>query len=253
MHLPVELHGQPGRVAALTPLSVDGMVVAASMMQAISARHHGHSYRVEVAITTSGPLSPPGFATDFAELASFGDHLAGAYDHRDLNTVLDAPPTSENLARTLFDWCAAPLRSPAVREPRRSWRARFITGGAAAKARSGRSRKPAWSQRRSPPAARRRRRPPEGTRTDAKDPERDGARQADARWVDNVALERQFPVDHPGSVIERLPADPDRALLIRFAGRLGEHDGSGEVTGTELGHVLLRLEQLAAGHARPMR
>src|SRR5580658_7212647 len=111
MHLPVELHGQPGRVAALTPLSVDGMVVAASMMQAISARHHGHSYRVEVAITTSGPLSPPGFATDFAELASFGDHLAGAYDHRDLNTVLDAPPTSENLARTLFDWCAAPLRS----------------------------------------------------------------------------------------------------------------------------------------------
>ncbi|MGO9144528.1 MAG: DUF2637 domain-containing protein [Streptosporangiaceae bacterium] len=30
MHLLVELHGQPGCVAALTPLSVDGMIVAAS-------------------------------------------------------------------------------------------------------------------------------------------------------------------------------------------------------------------------------
>lgn len=30
MHLLVELHGQPGRVAALTPLPVDGMIVAAS-------------------------------------------------------------------------------------------------------------------------------------------------------------------------------------------------------------------------------
>jgi hypothetical protein len=27
MHLLVELHGQPGWVAALTPLSVDGMIV----------------------------------------------------------------------------------------------------------------------------------------------------------------------------------------------------------------------------------
>jgi hypothetical protein len=30
MHLLVKLHGQPGWVAALTPLSVDGMIVAAS-------------------------------------------------------------------------------------------------------------------------------------------------------------------------------------------------------------------------------
>jgi hypothetical protein len=30
MHFLVELHGQPGWVAALTPLSVDGMIVAAS-------------------------------------------------------------------------------------------------------------------------------------------------------------------------------------------------------------------------------
>ena len=31
MHMLVELHGQPGWVAALTPFSVDGMIVAASM------------------------------------------------------------------------------------------------------------------------------------------------------------------------------------------------------------------------------
>jgi Protein of unknown function (DUF2637) len=30
MHLLVELHGQPGWVATLTPLSVDGMIIAAS-------------------------------------------------------------------------------------------------------------------------------------------------------------------------------------------------------------------------------
>jgi hypothetical protein len=30
MHLLVELHGEPGWVAALAPLSVDGMIVAAS-------------------------------------------------------------------------------------------------------------------------------------------------------------------------------------------------------------------------------
>jgi hypothetical protein len=30
MHMLVELHGQPGWVAALTPFSVDGMIVAAS-------------------------------------------------------------------------------------------------------------------------------------------------------------------------------------------------------------------------------
>ena len=30
MHMLVELHGQPAWIAALTPLSVDGMIVAAS-------------------------------------------------------------------------------------------------------------------------------------------------------------------------------------------------------------------------------
>lgn len=73
-------------------------------------------------------------------------------------------------------------------------------------------------------------------------------RRAGGCWVDNVALERQFLADHPGSVIERLPADPARAVLMRFAGRLAEADGGGEVTGTDLGDVLRRLGELAASH-----
>jgi Protein of unknown function (DUF2637) len=41
MHMLVALHGQPGWVTVLTPLSVDGMVVAAS------SNARGHSRRVQ--------------------------------------------------------------------------------------------------------------------------------------------------------------------------------------------------------------
>lgn len=41
MHLLVELHGQPGWVAALTPLSVDGMIVAASTTLLAESRSSG--------------------------------------------------------------------------------------------------------------------------------------------------------------------------------------------------------------------
>ena len=75
------------------------------------ARPHGHSYTVEV-IVTAGELTGPGFVTDFADLEPLRRHLAGAYDHRMLNDVIDAEPTSENLARVLFDWCAASIALP---------------------------------------------------------------------------------------------------------------------------------------------
>jgi hypothetical protein len=41
MHMLVELHGQPGWVATLTPLSVDGMIVAASTTLLAEARTGG--------------------------------------------------------------------------------------------------------------------------------------------------------------------------------------------------------------------
>jgi 6-pyruvoyltetrahydropterin/6-carboxytetrahydropterin synthase len=66
-------------------------------------RPHGHSYTVEVVLTAS-ELTPPGFVTDFADLAPFRAYLDRELDHRDLNEVVDFPPVSENLAAHLAAW-----------------------------------------------------------------------------------------------------------------------------------------------------
>jgi len=78
------------------------------------ARTHGHSYIVEVTLTTSDPLRHPGFVTDFSDLTALGDYLNASFDHRDLTTVLDVPATSENLARYLYCWCVEHLDLPAT-------------------------------------------------------------------------------------------------------------------------------------------
>ena len=77
------------------------------------ARPHGHSYTVQVSLATDGDLLPPGFVVDFAALTPVGTYLRDTFDHRDLNAVLDVPPTSENLARLLFEWCTSHLSLPA--------------------------------------------------------------------------------------------------------------------------------------------
>ncbi len=74
-------------------------------------RQHGHSYSVEV-ILVATELSGPGFVADFAALDPVRKHLDEVYDHRVLNEVLDVEPTSENLARLLFDWCTANVPLP---------------------------------------------------------------------------------------------------------------------------------------------
>lgn len=74
-------------------------------------RLHGHSYTVEV-VLAAAELSGPGFVTDFADLDPVKAYLAEVYDHRHLNEVVDVEPTSENLARVLFDWCIANLSLP---------------------------------------------------------------------------------------------------------------------------------------------
>ncbi|MGJ3224075.1 6-pyruvoyl trahydropterin synthase family protein [Micromonospora aurantiaca (nom. illeg.)] len=76
------------------------------------SRVHGHSYTVEVHLVSDGELHRPGFVVDFAELAPFGAHVRDHFDHRDLNTVLDAPPTSEHLAAYFYHWCCDHLRLP---------------------------------------------------------------------------------------------------------------------------------------------
>jgi 6-pyruvoyltetrahydropterin/6-carboxytetrahydropterin synthase len=67
------------------------------------ARQHGHSYRVEL-ILTCDELIPPGFVTDFGDLAPFARYLEEELDHRNLHEVLPCEPTSELLARHLATW-----------------------------------------------------------------------------------------------------------------------------------------------------
>lgn len=75
------------------------------------ARPHGHSYTVDVSLI-AGELAEIGFVVDFAELSVVGRYLQASFDHRDLNEVLDVPPTSENLARLIFLWCTENLPLP---------------------------------------------------------------------------------------------------------------------------------------------
>ncbi|HEY6797078.1 MAG TPA: 6-carboxytetrahydropterin synthase [Kineosporiaceae bacterium] len=77
------------------------------------ARLHGHNYRVEVVLRAED-LSPPGFVTDFADLSPFKTYLQATLDHRHLNDVLPAAPTSENLAAHLAAWFIENLQ-PALR------------------------------------------------------------------------------------------------------------------------------------------
>lgn len=74
-------------------------------------RVHGHSYRVTLELT--GPLSSPGFVTDFGNLKTVKLWLDAVFDHHDLNEVLpewfqrigkakDTAPTSENMAELIY-------------------------------------------------------------------------------------------------------------------------------------------------------
>ena len=67
------------------------------------ARLHGHNYTVEV-VVDSERLVAPGFVTDFGVLAPLKTYVDVAFDHRHLNDVLDAVPTSENLAAHFANW-----------------------------------------------------------------------------------------------------------------------------------------------------
>lgn len=57
MHALVALHGQPGWVAALTPLSVDGMIVAASTTLLAESRHGGRGGALPWALLVIGSVA----------------------------------------------------------------------------------------------------------------------------------------------------------------------------------------------------
>ena len=82
------------------------------------ARLHGHSFQVRVSV--DGPVGErTGWVMDFAELKAAFRPLYDQLDHRYLNEVAGlGNPTSENVARWIWDRLAAelPLAEVVVRE-----------------------------------------------------------------------------------------------------------------------------------------
>lgn len=68
-------------------------------------RLHGHTYRVELNLAADH-LDYTGFVIDFGDLAPFKDIIDKQLDHRCLNDVLPQNPTSEYLARWLYEKAA---------------------------------------------------------------------------------------------------------------------------------------------------
>ncbi|MFC9585826.1 6-pyruvoyl tetrahydropterin synthase family protein [Streptomyces yangpuensis] len=95
------------------------------------SRQHGHTYEVEVMLSSSS-LQGPGFVSDFGDLSPFKQYLDSELDHHNLHEVLDFEPTAELLAQYLAGWfienmpprIAGQLTAVRVRETQRSW-ARF--------------------------------------------------------------------------------------------------------------------------------
>jgi 6-pyruvoyltetrahydropterin/6-carboxytetrahydropterin synthase len=78
------------------------------------ARLHGHTYTVEVVLAApSHSLTGPGFVADFADLDPVKRYIDTTLDHRNLNDALPhIAPTSELLARHLYEWCDDNLTLP---------------------------------------------------------------------------------------------------------------------------------------------
>ena len=76
MHLLVELHGQPGWVGALTPLSVDGMIVAASTTLLADSRSGGRGGFLPWALLVAGSAASLAANVAVAEPTATGRIIA---------------------------------------------------------------------------------------------------------------------------------------------------------------------------------
>src|ERR1700722_12475887 len=76
MHLLVELHGQPGWVAALTPLSADGMIVAASTTLLAESRSGGRGGLLPWCLLVAGSVTSLAANVAVAEPTAVGRVIA---------------------------------------------------------------------------------------------------------------------------------------------------------------------------------
>lgn len=68
---------------------------------------HGHNYEVEVALQ-SATLDSIGFVRHYRELSVLKEFVDKNLDHRHLNEVFGHDQTtSEFIAKSIYDWCAA--------------------------------------------------------------------------------------------------------------------------------------------------
>jgi len=84
------------------------------------ARLHGHNWEVEVFVAGER-LNSIGILVDFRHVKDALQEAMGTLDHRDLNALPElgsANPTSENLARYLFEALSARLDGPGSRVAR---------------------------------------------------------------------------------------------------------------------------------------
>jgi 6-pyruvoyltetrahydropterin/6-carboxytetrahydropterin synthase len=66
------------------------------------ARVHGHNYVVTVHLKANA-LDKYGFVKDYKSLKIVKRYIDDALDHRHLNDIIPEHPTSENIARFLFE------------------------------------------------------------------------------------------------------------------------------------------------------
>jgi Protein of unknown function (DUF2637) len=76
MHMPVELHGQPGWVGALTPFSADGMIVAASTTLLADSRSGGRGGFLPWALLVIGSIASLAANVAVAEPTATGRVIA---------------------------------------------------------------------------------------------------------------------------------------------------------------------------------
>jgi Protein of unknown function (DUF2637) len=130
MHLLVELHGQPGWVAALTPLSVDGMIVAASTTLLAESRSGERGGLLPWVLLAFGSVASLAANVAVAEPTATGRVIAawpsfaliGSYEllMRQIRDGASTWPASRSARRP----ATVSARSPAADQPRRGSSAR---------------------------------------------------------------------------------------------------------------------------------